>query len=105
MQSQRAQCVSGTLEIRQVYLPTTSQAPPCDYCAHVHCDDDAQTIYLAALVNMPRNVSGFFMFTRAYHAKLLRKIIGVLYKYRVELKATNDKKGKIGKRTGNGHCI
>ena len=40
--------VSGTLEIRWVHLPPTSQALRCDYCTHV-CRD-AQTIYCAALI-------------------------------------------------------
>ena len=53
MQSLHAQCVSGILEIRWVHLPPTSQALRCDYCAHIHCDDDAQPIYRAALVDIP----------------------------------------------------
>ena len=44
-----ALCVSGTLEIRWVHLPSTGQALLCDYCAHVHCDDDAQMIYRASV--------------------------------------------------------
>ena len=50
MQSLHAQCVSGTFEIRWVSLPPTSQGLRFDYCTHVHRDDDAQTIYCAALV-------------------------------------------------------
>ena len=50
MQSLHVQCVTGTLEIRWVHLPPTSQALWCDYCTQVHRDDDAQTIYRAALM-------------------------------------------------------
>lgn len=40
-------------------------------------------------VYIPGNVSGITqMFVRAYNAKLSRKIIGELYKYIVELRAT-----------------
>ena len=41
MQGLHAQCVLGTLEIRWVN----------SYCAHVPCDDNAQTIYRASLVS------------------------------------------------------
>ena len=43
-------CVSGTLEIRYVYLLPTLQALRHGYCAHVHCDNNVQTIYCAALI-------------------------------------------------------
>ena len=48
--SLHAQCVSGTLEIRWVHFPPTSQALRCDYCAHVHRNDNAQTIYCSSSV-------------------------------------------------------
>ena len=51
MQSLHAQCVSGTLEIRWVHLPPTWQALRCNYCAHIHCNDDAQMRYCAALLS------------------------------------------------------
>ena len=51
LQSLHAQCVSGSFEITGVHSPPTSQALWCDYCTHVHRDDDAQTIYRAALVH------------------------------------------------------
>ena len=51
MQRLHAQCVSGTLEIRWVHLPPTWQALRCNYCAHIHCNDDAQMRYCAALLS------------------------------------------------------
>ena len=45
-----AQRVSGTDEIKWVNLPPTSQALRCDYCEHVHRDDDALMIYRVALI-------------------------------------------------------
>ena len=50
MLSLHAQRVSGSLEIKWAHLPPTWQALRCDYCAHIHRNDNAQTICRAALV-------------------------------------------------------
>ena len=56
MQSLRMH-VSSSFEIRWVHLPPTSQALWCDYCPHIHRDDDAQTIHCAALIGGHRGTS------------------------------------------------
>ena len=49
--------VCQVLEIRGVHLLPTSQALRCDYCAHVHRDDNVKTIYCAALSFLPQKTA------------------------------------------------
>ena len=62
LQRLHAQCVSGTLEIRWVNLPPTSQVlSGPGLLSHIHRYDDAQMIYCAALTGTHSHIARLWM--------------------------------------------